>query len=112
MFATIPSPPSSATLSPSACFSNDHYTRINSPSSKLHVSRFVIVEKTSYVAGSPISAATSFAPSTVSLVIMQLCVDLFSYPLQQLTGQVLLPLNLPLVSILWSFILDCQKLPC
>jgi len=84
-FATTPLPLSLAILSPSACIFNDHYARISSPSPDVHASRSAVVEQTSFATGSP-GSAVSTSPSTDSLAGLQLCVDLSSYPLQQLTG--------------------------
>jgi len=50
-YATTKSPPSPAILSLFACFFNDHYARIGSPSLDVHASRSA-AEHTSSVAGS------------------------------------------------------------
>ena len=82
--ATISSPPSPVILSSSACFYNDHYAGIGSPSTEVHASRSTTIEQTGSVTGSPLSAVQS-GPSIGSPTDLQLCVDLSSYPLQHLT---------------------------
>jgi hypothetical protein len=69
-------------MSPSACFSNDHYAGIGSPPSELYISRFVTTTNSDSTAGSPTFAVASSSPSIDSLASLQLFVDLSSYPLQ------------------------------
>jgi len=84
MFATIPSPPSpSITI---CLFSNDHCAGTSSPYLELHASSSATAEKPSSTIGSPLSVVVQFGPSISSPADLQLCVDLSSYPLQQLTG--------------------------
>jgi hypothetical protein len=86
MSAIILSPPSPAPLSLSACFYNDHCVGTSSPPLELHASNSATTEKPEFSAGSPLSVVMQFGPSIDSLANLQLCVDLFSYPLQQLMG--------------------------
>jgi len=79
-------PPSFAPISPSACFFNDHYAGTSSSPSELHISRFVTAYNIGSAIGSLTFAAASSGPSTSSPADLQLFVDLFSYPLQQLTS--------------------------
>jgi len=71
-------------MSPSACFSNDHYAGTGSPSSKLYISKYVTTTNYDSVASSPISIVMSSDPSIYSHVRLQLFIDISSYPLQQL----------------------------
>jgi len=82
--ATIPPPPSPTPLSPSACFSNDHFAGTGSPPSGSHISKSVTAATSDSTASSPDSTAVSSGPSSASPTGLQLCVDLSSYPLQQL----------------------------
>jgi len=79
-FATISSPPIPVILSPSACFSNDHYAGTSSPPIKVHASKSVTVEKTGFAAGSPMFVVRS-SPSIRSPADLQLCINLSLYPL-------------------------------
>jgi len=73
-------------MSPSACFSNNHYAGTGSPPSELHISRSVTTTNSDSTVDSPTSAAASSNPSIDSLASLQLFVDLSSYPLQQLSN--------------------------
>jgi len=81
-----PSFPSSlAILSPAACFSNDHYAGTGSPSLDAFAFRSAAAEQPNFAVNSSVST-TQTSPSTDSPAGLQLCVDLSSYPLQQLLG--------------------------
>jgi hypothetical protein len=84
MFATIPSPPSPSIII--CLFSNNHCAGTSSPYLELHASSSATAEKPGSTIGSPLSIAAQFGPSIGSPADLQLCVDLSSYPLQQLTG--------------------------
>jgi hypothetical protein len=70
-------------MSPSACFSNDHFAGTGSPPSGSHFSRSALASPSDSAVSSPASAAESSDPSA-SPPGLQFCVDLSSYPLQQL----------------------------
>ena len=78
--ATIPLSPNPTLLSPSLCFSNDHYIGISSPSSKSHLDRSVTTANTDFAASSPTSIVASSGPLTDSFTSLQLFIDLSSYP--------------------------------
>jgi hypothetical protein len=67
-------------MSPSACFSDDHYAGTGSPSSELHLSRSVTTASTNSAAGSPSSTAVNSSSLADPSVDLQLFVDFFSYP--------------------------------
>ena len=69
-------------MSPSACFSNDHYAGTGSPLSELHISRSVTTANFDSVVDSPTLAVASSNPSIDSLAGLKLFIDLSSYPLQ------------------------------
>jgi len=71
-------------MSPSVCFSNDHYTRTGSPPSGSYISRSVIATTSDSAASSTASTDVGSDPSSDSPAGLQLFVDLSSYPLQQL----------------------------
>jgi len=79
--ATIPPSSNPALLSPSACFSDDHYARIGSPPLELHLDRSVTAANTDSAAGSPTSVAASSSHLTYSPASLQLFANLSSYPL-------------------------------
>jgi len=72
-------------MSSFTCFSNDHSLGTGSPSLGLHFSKSATAETPGSAAVSPGSAATSSMSRFGSLVILNLIVDLSSYPLQWLT---------------------------
>jgi len=83
--ATPSSPSHTAILSPYACLSNDHCAGTGSPSPDAHVLRSAVIEQPGFATASPVSAVQT-SPPTASPTGLQLCVDLFSYPLQHLPG--------------------------
>jgi len=72
-------------LSPAACFSDDHYAGIGSPSPNVFTFKFDAAEQPSSTIDLLVSTAQT-SPSTNSPANLQLCADLSSYPLQQLLG--------------------------
>jgi hypothetical protein len=71
-------------MSPSVCFSNDHYAGTCSPPLGSYISKSVIVASSDSAASSPASADVSSDSSSDSPAGLQLFVDLSSYPLQHL----------------------------
>jgi hypothetical protein len=67
-------------MSPSACFSDDHYAGTGSPSSELHLSRSVTTASINSAAGSPSSTVANSSFLADPSVDLQLFVDFFSYP--------------------------------
>jgi hypothetical protein len=66
-------------MSPSACFSDDHYAGTGSRSLELHISRSVTTASTGSAAGSPSSAAANSGSLADPSAGLQLFVDLSSY---------------------------------
>jgi len=70
-------------LSLVACFSNDHYAGTDSPLPDALAFRSDATKQPSSTSASSVSTAQT-SPSNASAAGLQLCVDLSSYPLQQL----------------------------
>ena len=79
--ATIPPSHNHALMSPSACFSNDHYAGTSSPSSELHFSRSVTTANPDSTTSSPSFVAANSNSLAHPSPDLQLFVDLSSYSL-------------------------------
>jgi hypothetical protein len=111
MSATNLMQPSPDPMSPSACFSNDHYAGTDSPPSELHFSSFLL--QTTLVQLQALQPLLLRAPD-LRHVLQLICNSLLISPLilsRNSQVQVLLHLILLLVNIPWLFILSSQRLP-
>ena len=84
LFATIPPSHNHALMSPSACFSDDHYACTSSPSSELYLSKSVTTASTYSMASSLSSTAVNTGFLVDPSASIQLFDDLSSFLLQLL----------------------------